>query len=80
MIFQGLRSRLEGAIKVPAGALFRDGEVATCSQYDNCLSSYPLSYSSMSAPLTVRQSSSSSTRPARETGALGRGFIFLLAL
>ena len=30
--------------------------------------------------LRVRQSSSSSTRPARETGALERGFIFLLAL
>ena len=39
-----------------------------------------LSYSSMSAPLRVRQSSSSSARPARETEALGRGFIFLLAL
>ena len=44
------------------------------------LSSDSLSYSSMSAPLRVRQSSSSSTRPDRETGALGRGFIFLLAL
>ena len=36
------------------------------------LSSDPLPYSSMSAPLRVRQFYSSSTRPARETGALRR--------
>ena len=34
-LVEQLRSRLEGAIKVPAGTLFRDVEAVTCSQYDN---------------------------------------------
>ena len=44
------------------------------------LSQDPLSYSRMSALLRLRQSSSSSCRTEREVGALGQGFIFLLAL